>query len=260
METFIETAPGIRLFCHVSGQGQQAVLAPLAAWTGEFEVLARGRRVIRYDPRGRGKSSAIEVNQASFDNDIADLDAVRRGLGLDRVALIGWSYFGGVVARYAMLHPERVERLVTVGGMPIQRARWMAAMQQEYAARMTALPQDGKTRSMMEVFRATRMGREPVRPLPDFSGWPNERMEVVMPLFAKALESMGDWDWRADAAKLQVPALIVGGDADLCAESAREWATVLPNAKLFWMEGVGHFPMFEDPERFFAALEEFLNG
>lgn len=274
MENYIETEPGICLSYRESGQGRQTVLMPLAAFTADFEILARGRRVIRYDPRGRGKSSAIEVEQASFENDLADLDAVRDRLGLERVALIGWSYYAGVVARYAMVHPQHVERLVTVGGMPLCGAGWTSALQ-ESAARMSALPADVKQRqeeaqrsgdrlalwrSMMEVFRHTRMGRDPVRPLPEnLDQYPNERMAYVIPRVTRNLESMGDWDWRADAAKLPVPALIVEGDADLCPESAREWAATLPNAKLFWMDGVGHFPMYEDPERFFAAIEEFLS-
>jgi len=129
-----------------------------------------------------------------------------------------------------------------VGGMPVWRGGWMDQMQREFRERMASLPPEAQ-RSMSNVFRATRMGRDPVRSLPDLSGFPNERAEVVMALYARALESMGDWDWRADAAKLQVPALIVEGSADLCAESAREWTTTLPNARLLWMDGVGHFPM-----------------
>lgn len=145
METYIETASGIRLSYKDKGQGPQTVLMPLAAFTDDFEVLARGRRVIRYDPRGRGSSSAIEVDQTSFDNDLADLEAVRAGLGLGRVALIGWSYYAGVVARYAMLHPEHVTRFVTVGGMPLRGAEW-TAMLQESGARMAALPAEVKQR------------------------------------------------------------------------------------------------------------------
>ncbi len=273
METFVETAPGVRLFCVDRGQGRPTVLIPHASAGAGFECLAQGRRVICYDPRGRGKSSAIEVDQASFDSDIQDLDRLRAAFGLDRVALIGWSYYSGVVARYAMLHPERVECFVTVGGMPLQRAGW-SAMLQEHGARIAALPPEVKQRqeeaqrsgdrlaqwrAMIEVFRHTRMGRDPVRPLPEhLNDAPNERMANVIPRVTHAIETMGDWDWRADAAKLQVPALIVEGDADLCAESAREWAAALPNGRLFWMDRVGHFPMFEDPQCFFGAVEEFL--
>ena len=275
MAGFIESAAGISLYYTSSGEGRQTVLVPLAAWTGDFDVLARGRRVVRYDPRGRGRSSAIQVEQSSFDNDLADLDVLREALALDRVALIGWSYFGGVVLRYAMLHPECVERVVWVGGPPAWRAGWVEQMQREFGERMAAMPPDVKERqeearrgedrrvklrSMQEVFRHTRMGRDPVRPFPDsLADSPNETLANVMPRVMRAMESMGDWDWRADAAKLQVPVLIVEGSADLCTEASREWAKLLPNAKILWMDGVGHFPSFEDPERFFPAVDQFLS-
>lgn len=51
---------------------------------------------------------------------VAALPAVRRfldGLGLDRVDVIGNSMGGGVATRFAIAEPERVRRLVTVGGI-----------------------------------------------------------------------------------------------------------------------------------------------
>jgi proline iminopeptidase len=57
------------------------------------------------------------------------------------------------------------------------------------------------------------------------------------------------------------PALVIHGTADpLPVPSARQWAAALPNGRLLLLEGVGHFPYVEVPERFFAAVEEFLLG
>jgi pimeloyl-ACP methyl ester carboxylesterase len=41
-------------------------------------------------------------------------------------------------------------------------------------------------------------------------------------------------------------------------EGAKAWASVLPNAQLLLMDGVGHFPYVEVPERFFEAVDQFL--
>lgn len=55
-----------------------------------------------------------------------------------------------------------------------------------------------------------------------------------------------------------------GADAKLVSPDGK--AEVLPNnvysflCRLLRMDRVGHFPMFEDPERFFAALEEYLTS
>jgi proline iminopeptidase len=55
------------------------------------------------------------------------------------------------------------------------------------------------------------------------------------------------------------PALIVHGSADaISAHSAREWAAALPNARFALLEGVGHFPYLESPERFYPLVNAFL--
>lgn len=87
----------------------------------KFDVLAKGRRLIFYDPGNRGQSTAVELEQISFQNDVRDLDAIRKHFALEKMSLIGWSYFGGVVARYAMEFPQHIERFVMVCGPPIQR-------------------------------------------------------------------------------------------------------------------------------------------
>ena len=54
---------------------------------------------------------------------------------------------------------------------------------------------------------------------------------------------------------------MIHGDKDFIpVETAREWATTMPNARLFVMRGYGHFPYMEAPKPFFTAVDEFLNG
>ena len=101
---FIQAEPDLRLYFRDIGTGD-AVLIPLVSWTEEFDVLAEGRRIIFYDPRNRGRSTAAPLERISFQNDVRDLEAVRSYFGLEKVSLIGWSYFGAVVARYAMEYP-----------------------------------------------------------------------------------------------------------------------------------------------------------
>jgi pimeloyl-ACP methyl ester carboxylesterase len=75
------------------------------------------------------------------------------------------------------------------------------------------------------------------------------------------METMGDWDWTADAARVTCPALFAYGTEDfLPAEAAEEWIRHLPDGRLLKMEGVGHFPSLEAPEKFFSDLEVFLRA
>jgi proline iminopeptidase len=60
---------------------------------------------------------------------------------------------------------------------------------------------------------------------------------------------------------IKVPTLVIHGTEDLIPlESAREWAATLPNARLFTIPEVGHYPHLEAPEIFFPAVDQFLSG
>jgi pimeloyl-ACP methyl ester carboxylesterase len=41
---------------------------------------------------------------------------------------------------------------------------------------------------------------------------------------------------------------------------AEEWVEILPNARLFKISDSGHLPFVEQPEIFYPAVEQFLNG
>ena len=109
-------------------------------------VLVRRVRRARIAPPGDPLRSAraravspISLVQVSFDKDVADLEALVAALDLPSVSLTGWSYCGGVVARYAMLHPERVSRLVMVGTLRCAGGEFLQAVQAEQTARLNAV-------------------------------------------------------------------------------------------------------------------------
>ena len=274
-ETRVPTPDGTSLYVRVVGSGAP-VIVPLACWCEEFETLADRNQLVLYDPRGRGRSSAVPAASASFEQDIRDLECVREALELDMVAPIGWSYFGGVVARYAMLHPDRVARLVLVGSTPVRAGSFFRAVQEEQNARLQAAAPElmrqmaaaaPQTRERLEAFwNAFVETRTAVRP-----PWPaqksrpaqfeNESFERVFPLIASSMRSMGDWDWREDARAIDAPVLVIDGAADILPrEACREWLAALHNARAVVMESVGHFPSLEAPERFFPLVREFLMG
>jgi len=271
----VAASDGAELYVHISGTGAPVII-PLACWCEEYEILADRNQLILYDPRGRGRSSAIESGCASFEADVQDLERVREHLDLDMIALIGWSYFGGVVARYAMRYPERVARLVLVGASPVRAGSFFRAVQEEQNARLQAIAPDlmrematgaphtpERLRVFWNAFLQTRSHVKP--PCPNKKSRPedleNERLERAFPLIAAAMRSMGDWDWRTDARAIDAPTLVIDGAADLLPyEACREWLAALPNARAIVMEGAGHFPSFEAPARYFDILREFLIG
>src|SRR5690349_21638322 len=65
-----------------------------------------------YDQRGSGETPLGDVQRVSFAGGVADLDGLRRGLGLERVQLLGHSAGAYLAALYAATHPESTSSVV----------------------------------------------------------------------------------------------------------------------------------------------------
>ncbi|SDM60462.1 alpha/beta fold hydrolase [Allokutzneria albata] len=92
-------------------------------WPDELvgRIAAGGRRVIRYDHRDTGRSSALDFDARPYtwadirDDIVGLLDA----LGIDRVHLVGHSA-GGLLGQWVALeHPERIASLTAIGSSPL---------------------------------------------------------------------------------------------------------------------------------------------
>jgi pimeloyl-ACP methyl ester carboxylesterase len=120
----IETAEGT-LHYHDAGDGPPLLLlhgsgpgvSSWANYRGNLPVFAEHCRTLALDFPGFGRSYSPETNPvlAAPGAVVSFLDA----LGLDSVAVLGNSMGGGVAAQVAAAHPERVGRLVTMGGVGV---------------------------------------------------------------------------------------------------------------------------------------------
>ena len=68
--------------------------------------------------------------------------------------------------------------------------------------------------------------------------------------------------WVSALTHLDLPTHVLWGREDPVAVAAiaRKLAEEIPDAKLTWLEGLGHYPMLESPSRWVAAVLAFLNG
>ena len=284
-EGYISVEEGVRLYYRTVGVGPNTVIIPSArSLAADFESFAQEHRLIFYDSRGRGGSDAIvDESLVWTDYEISDLEAVRQHFGLEQMALIGWSYLGGVTALYTMKYPERVNRLVLMCSVS---PRWPSPhddfeelgrkaesrIDPEGVERLEEMQQAGVDaedpeeycREYNRVYLPRQMGRPEalVRMRSDSCVFPNEWPQNIQEHWRKHFppESM-EWDWRSRLSSLKTPTLVIHGTEDLIAlESSREWATALPQASLLVIEGVGHFPHLEAPEVFFPAVGRFLCG
>ena len=65
-EGYATTPDGVRLYYRVAGTGEDVVLAPFALYHGtSLDRLAKGRRIVTYDPRGSERSTSSVKESAS---------------------------------------------------------------------------------------------------------------------------------------------------------------------------------------------------
>ena len=102
------------IYYELSGDGFPIVLVSggsgmdLRQWGPVAQELDANYQVLRYDPRGIGKSD----NPTTRYSDTADLVQLLDFLDLDRVGIIGLSSAGGFVLEFALQHPDRVAAVV----------------------------------------------------------------------------------------------------------------------------------------------------
>jgi pimeloyl-ACP methyl ester carboxylesterase len=94
-------------------------------WESTIKVLSEaGFRVVAPDQVGFCKSTKPETYQFSFQQLAANTHGLLRSLGIERAVVLGHSMGGMLAARYTLMYPQAVERLVMVN--PIGLEDWQA--------------------------------------------------------------------------------------------------------------------------------------
>ena len=136
------TPDSVRLWYRVVGQGAETVIIPAALYHRKsFDRLARGRRVVLFDPRRRGLSDTVPASKVSIETDLADLETIRKTVGAESFALIAWSALGMEYYLYALRFPGRVTRLVQLASLAPRRVPYWDLMKARQQARIDSAAQ-----------------------------------------------------------------------------------------------------------------------
>jgi pimeloyl-ACP methyl ester carboxylesterase len=275
------TTPDVRLYVRVVGNGPDTVIAGMAAHLArDLTPLSPGRTLIFFDPRSRGGSDAVrDTAKLGMELEVEDLEAVRTHFRVSRMSLLGWSYHGAVSALYAARYPERVRALVMIGPMaprPSSAAisgRRGSPPDSADLAYVSSLQQSGMPAIDPVGFCRQATLRQMLRPMmgrPDsarralanpciyWNEWPRQvfaTIRRVIPLVAGV-----PWDYTEQARRITAPTLIVHGrnDPNAAVEGGRDWASLIPGARIVELDEVGHAPWLEAPVEFFRVVDVFL--
>src|SRR5207253_5444954 len=107
------------------------------------------RSHFQYYQRGVGQSSASLDTPFGMRENVADLEAIRAQLGVERLTVCGYSWGGLLAVLYFLDHPERVERLALVSPASVT-AEYRRQFEDEFARRMAA-PEIKHERDMLRA-------------------------------------------------------------------------------------------------------------
>jgi proline iminopeptidase len=289
-EGYVATEDGIKLFYRVVGSTGDTIIAihggpgvDLESIAGDFAPLGKRHTVVFYDQRGAGRSTLpTDTTQLVFERHIADLDAVRKHLGIEQVTLVAHSYGPLLAASYALAHPARVRRMVFFGPIPPRRGDLWRRFAQSVASRLDSAQQATLADANRRLADPTADARAACRDLWRIALRPRlAEPDRTFPLLASDLcasspegirygltvanrvvmASYGDWDLRERLKRLDVPTLVVHGEEEsIPMDLIQEWITSMPNAKLLRVPRAAHFPYAERPEIVWPAVEAFLES
>ena len=267
-----ENSSNIDLYYEDHGSGRPVLLIhgyPLsgASWEKQVPVLLNaGHRVITYDRRGFGKSSQ-PTSGYNYNTFAEDLHKLITHLELREFALVGFSMGGGEVARYLGKYGSKdVSKAVIISGVPpfllktpdnpegVDGSVFEGIQKAVAADRYTFFTEFFKNFYNTDLLLNKRVSEQVVR-----ASW-----NVAAGASATAsLACVPTWheDFRKDVNKIDVPTLVMHGDADRIlpiTTSGARTAKLIKGARLSVVKDGPHCITWTHADEVNAELTSFL--
>ncbi|HEY2050210.1 MAG TPA: alpha/beta hydrolase [Caulobacteraceae bacterium] len=268
-QSFAVARDGTRLRCCAWGEGAPVLFLHSWAmqarmWDYQFAALApHGLRCVGFDRRGHGRSDQ-PAGGYDYDTFADDLAAVMEAQDLRDVTLVGHSMGAGEAVRYLTRHGSgRVKGIVLLAP----------------TTPLLAQTPDNPAGLPAAAFEAMRTAWRS-----DFPGWVAQNtapfftpatssalidwivrmmLEIPLPVALACNRAVTETDFRAELARIDVPCLVIHGDADASAPLAltgAPTAALIPGSELKIYEGAPHGLMFTHTDRLNADILAFTQA
>lgn len=238
--------------------------------------LSEYMQLVYLDNRGSGFSDEGPQSTYTLENNVADVEALREYLGLEKFIIMGRSYGGIVAQSYAVKYPERLSGLILLVTTPsyrfIERAKHVVAEkgtdeQKAVVAKMFS----GALSSNEELMNYSQI----LDPLYMYSYKPPTEAEKVLieeamkrskhcyQALNEAFRESGfihTYDVLDQLHKITSPTLIIGGRHDwiTSAEESIEIANGIPDNELHILERSSHDIMIDEYDLFLDTVTSFV--
>ncbi|EPX59504.1 hypothetical protein D187_002994 [Cystobacter fuscus DSM 2262] len=279
MSTFT-TADGCELDYHLAGSSSsERTLVLLHGWSQSramfdrvIPMLARNYRVVSYDQRGHGESGH-PTHGARIARLARDLDELLTHLGIERADFAGHSMGASVLWSYLDLFGSaKVSSLVIIDQPSACTVLpWLNEAEATEVGAILDFP--GAEAFCKGVFGpdAAAVRRDFLVSMltkqlssEDLAWLYQENLKLEGGFGSRLLLDHIMQDWRDVLPRIDVPTLVMAGEVSHVNPASQKWsAERIPGAQLRIFtaeEGGAHFPFFERPEPFAAALRSFLDA
>ncbi|KAI5925807.1 Alpha/Beta hydrolase protein [Camillea tinctor] len=278
---FIQVADGVRLAYNQYGPPSAPNLVLITGWAQTAAAFRKQVahfqshfRVTTYDHRGHGESDkpafGYRVSRLA-----ADLEALLSQLDLKDATLLGHSMGCSVIWAHWDLFPSsrsRIAKLVLIDQAPTllrnpawsdeEAARAAAVMPPQAVCEQLNALSGPSGKDAMATFAKGFLS--PTVDPADAEWLLQQSLKMPLPYAATLLADHACADWRDLIPRINVPTLVIGAEGSLLPTQGMQWiADQIPGAKLRIFgkdEGGSHFMLWENPEGFNRAVEEFLTS
>jgi proline iminopeptidase len=251
--------------------------------------LARHNRLVFIDERGSGKSQILENPKGyTVENMVEDVEAVRQGLALGKISLLGHSYGGALAQAYALKYQGNLTHLILASTFPSTKemnqvfVRMKEKMDPELRERIDRMEKEGlfghgkdyeKNRYTNEyMIAAWGEGYFPYiygnRPDPNYD--PIQQGVTSWDLYREMWGSDGEFvidgnlksvEYTDRLPSIHVATLIIAGDHDECDPSlAREMHEKIAGSQIVILPSSGHMTFVDQPDLFIRSVDSFLHA
>jgi non-heme chloroperoxidase len=267
-----ENSSTIDIYYEDHGSGSPVVLIhgyPLngASWEKQLPaLLSSGHRVITYDRRGFGKSSQ-PTSGYNYDTFAEDLRKLVTHLKLDNFSLVGFSMGGGEVARYIGKYGSKgVSKAVIMGGVPpflLKTADNPEGVDESVFAGIEKAVAADRYAFFVDFFNNfyntdVLLGKR-VSPQAVQASW--NVAATASPTASLACVPTWYEDFRADVKRIDVPTLVIHGEADRIvpiSAAGQRTAALVKDAKLVTIKDGPHAVNWTHAEEVNAELASFF--
>jgi proline iminopeptidase len=233
--------------------------------------LQESAQLVYIDHRGCGRSKKTSLKDYTLENNIEDIEALRKHLGLEKICLLGTSYGGMVAQGYAIRYPKRVEKLILLVTAPSYRfiddakkyitthgsKEQIAICEHLWAGTFKNHAHIMKFFALTDTIysvKARHSRKKPYRA--SQAAFSHDALNEGFSTFLRT------FDFTSKLKKIACPTLVLGGADDWICNSkhSKIIAEHIPNATLKIFKNCGHAIAIDVHDQCMATIQKFLQS